>query len=284
MEVIGPMAATNTPNQLAPKRIFIVSDATGETAYRVVRAVLAQFKDVLIDLEWRQGIRSIPQIIEVVDQAAGVGGLIVHTLIVPEQRQVLLDESRKRGVECIDVIGPVLIHFSDWVQLEPLHQPGLTRQLDEDYFRRITALEFAVQHDDGRNAAELDKADLVLVGVSRTSKTPLSVYLAYRGWLVGNVPIILDMEPPPILFELPPRQVVALTLSPERLTRLRGERLRHLGLKGDYADPGHIRLEVQHALSLFAGAGWPVVNVTAKSIEESATEILSLVYQGDEAG
>jgi regulator of PEP synthase PpsR (kinase-PPPase family) len=174
-----------------------------------------------------------------------------------------------------------VMHFSNWIEREPLLQPGLTRQLDEDYFQRITALEFAVRHDDGRNAADLDKADLVLVGLSRTSKTPLSVYLAYRGWLVGNVPIIPNMDLPPILFDLPPKRVVGLAIRPERLTRLRGQRQRHLGVVGDYADPDSIRLEVQYAHSLFAKAGWPLVDVTAKSIEETATEIMSLVYRGE---
>ncbi len=273
--------------QGAPRVVLIVSDATGETVYRVVRAALAQFKDALVELRWRQGTRRADALSAVVEEAAQVGGLIAHSLVVPDLRQALLDESRRRGVECLDVIGPVLLHFSDWLGRQPLQQPGVTRQIDEDYFRRITAMEFAVQHDDGRNPDELAQADLVLVGVSRTSKTPLSMYFATRGWLVGNVPLVPGIDPPRILFDLPPERVIALTVRPERLTHLRGARQAWLRVSGPYTDPGSIREELRYARSLIARGGWQVVDMSVKSIEEAASEILGLVgadAQGNDLG
>jgi hypothetical protein len=189
----------------------------------------------------------------------------------------MLESSRAHGVECIDVIGPALLHLADWLGAEPIRQPGVIRQLGEDYFQRIDALEFAVQHDDGRNAHELDKADLVLVGVSRTSKTPLSVYFAHRGWMVGNVPIVPGIDVPPILFKLPPERIVALTVRRSKLLTLRSKRQDRLGVHGSYDDQDSITEELRYARSIFARGGWPVVDMSVKSIEEAATEILGLV-------
>lgn len=260
-----------------PHTVFIVSDATGETAYRVVRAALAQFKDSLVEVEWRRGVRTEDAVRAVVAEAAAAGGLLAHTLVVPELRRVLSEETRRQGVIWVDVMGPVLIHFEEWLEHEPAGQPGVTAQIDEDYLRRITALEYAVEHDDGRNPQDLSRADLVLVGVSRTSKTPLSIYLAYRGWLVGNVPVVPQIDLPDILFEQPRGKVVALTVRPERLLALRGVREQWMGVSGSYADPASIREELLLARRLYAEAGWPIVDMSAKSIEEAATEVLELV-------
>lgn len=257
--------------------VYIVSDATGETAYRVTRAALAQFKDTLIEMEWRQGTRTVERLCEIVKEAADTGGLIIHSFAVPEFREALLAESRSRGVPCVDVIGPVLMHFSDWLELDPANQPGITRSIDQEYFQRITALEFAVQHDDGRSAHELDRADLVLVGVSRTSKTPLSIYFAHRGWMVGNVPIVPGVPPPPILYDLPSSCVVALSIRPERLLALRGARQSALGMTGSYSDPSSVQEELRYARQIIARGGWPVVDMSVKSIEEAASEILQLI-------
>jgi regulator of PEP synthase PpsR (kinase-PPPase family) len=262
--------------------VHIISDATGETAYRVARAALAQFKDDVIDLDWNQGVRTPERIHEIVERAAAGGGLIIHSLVVPGLRQVLIEETRRHGVECVDVIGPVLMHFAEWLGRKPSQQPGITRRIGQEYFKRITAMEFAVEHDDGRKPDELDRADLVLVGVSRASKTPLSIYFAYRGWLVGNVPLVPGVEPPPILFELPPQRVVGLTLSQNRLTTIRTARQQWLGVSGAYGDKESIREELRFARSVFARGGWNVIDMSVKSIEEAATEILALIAPGEE--
>jgi regulator of PEP synthase PpsR (kinase-PPPase family) len=159
-----------------------------------------------------------------------------------------------------------------------LAKPGLLRQLDESYFDRIDAIEFTVRHDDGRNPDDLLQAKLVLVGVSRTSKTPLSIFLAYRGWRVANVPIIANLEPPPALFRVDRRRVVALTIQPHRLVDLRQARLNRMarGVSFDYARPDHIQQELDWADLVVRRGRWSVVDVTKKSIEETAAEIIAL--------
>jgi regulator of PEP synthase PpsR (kinase-PPPase family) len=260
-----------------PRVLYIVSDATGETAYRVTRAALTQFKDHLVDIRWRQGTRTVEQVKAVVCEAHQTSGLIVHSLVIPELRQAILDESRVQGVMIHDVIGPALMHLSDWLGDQPANQPAVLNQINESYFQRITALEYAVRHDDGRNAQELDRADLVLVGVSRTSKTPLSIYFAYRGWMVGNVPLVMGIEPPDILFKLPRSRVVALTVRADRLAALRSKRQRRLHMTGSYDSTDSIGDELRHAREIIARGGWPTVDMSIKSIEEAATEILELV-------
>ncbi|MBN1122442.1 MAG: kinase/pyrophosphorylase [Anaerolineae bacterium] len=260
-----------------PRVLYIVSDATGETAYRVTRAALTQFKDHLVDIRWRQGTRTVEQVKEIVCEAAQTNALIVHSLVIPELRQAILDESRIHSVTIHDVIGPALMHLSDWLEDQPAHRPAVLDQINESYFQRITALEYAVRHDDGRNAGELDRADLVLVGVSRTSKTPLSIYFAYRGWMVGNVPLVMGIEPPDILFKLPRSRVVALTVRADRLATLRSKRQNRLKMKGSYDSTDAIGDELRHAREIIARGGWPTVDMSIKSIEEAASEILELV-------
>ncbi len=260
-----------------PHVLYIVSDATGETAYRVTRAALTQFKDHLVDIRWRQGTRTVEQVKEIVCEAAQTNALIVHSIVIPELRQAILDESRIHDVPIHDVIGPALLHLSDWLGDQPAHRPAVLNQINESYFQRITALEYAVRHDDGRNAGELDRADLVLVGVSRTSKTPLSIYFAYRGWMVGNVPLVMGIEPPDILFRLPRSRVVALTVRADRLATLRSKRQRRLHMKGSYDSTDSIGEELRHAREIIARGGWPTVDMSIKSIEEAATEILEWV-------
>jgi len=165
--------------------------------------------------------------------------------------------------------------------VSPAEKPGLFHQLNEEYFRRIETMEFALHHDDGRRAHELPQAEIVLVGVSRTFKTPLSVYLAFKGWFVANVPIVLKTKPPPALFNLLHGRVFGLTIDPVRLAEFRRVRHERLGgATGEYAELDFVRREVEYALSIFRSQhGWPVVNVTDKPIEEIASEILALVGQ-----
>lgn len=257
------------------RTIFLVSDATGETAYRVMRSALRQFKDNLVVFEWRQGTRTVEQVEAIVEDAAAVDGMLAHSLVLPDLRQALLEKSRVRSVESVDVIGPAVMHLGEWLEREPSRQPGMIRQLDKDYFQRIDAVEFAVEHDDGRNTSDLDHADFVLVGVSRTSKTPLSMYFAFRGWLVGNVPLVPEIEPPDILFRL--SRVVALTISAGRLAKLRQEREEWMGVSGNYGDPVRIREELQWAQMVIARGGWPTIDMSVRSVEEAAIEILALV-------
>jgi regulator of PEP synthase PpsR (kinase-PPPase family) len=258
--------------------VYVVSDATGATARRVVEAALAQFSDALVTVEQVPGVVKAKEIKRLVKRAAKNGGTIVHTLAVPELRQVMLSEGRRRHVVTIDLMGPLVGRLSETLELSPLARPGLLRQLDKSYFDRIGAIDFAVRHDDGRNPDDLPSAELVLVGVSRTSKTPISIYLAYRGWRVANVPIITNLEPPVALSRMDRRRVVALTVQAERLVMLRQARMSRLtrGISLNYARVDHVQQELDWAELLLRRERWAVVDVTNKSIEECAAEIIDL--------
>jgi len=260
-------------------KIFAVSDATGKTANRVLNAALAQFGRDDVHVIRYGDVRSVDRIREIFDEAALVGGFIVHTLVSEELRMHMLDEGRKFNVTTIDLIGPLLIRLSDWFETQPIAKPGLFHVIDEEYDRRIEAVEFTVQHDDGRRTSELHLAEIVLVGVSRTSKTPLSMYLANRGWKVANVPLALGLEPPKNLFELPKRMVIALTIDPERLASLREVRAERLGTrKLGYADLETVRREMAYAYEIYdRRRDWPLLDMTAKPIEEAAAEIITIV-------
>lgn len=258
--------------------VYVVSDATGATARRVVEAALAQFEGAPVMMEQLPGVRTIKEVKHLVKQAAQNGGTIVHTLAVPELREVMLTEGRRRHVATIDLMGPLVSRLKDTLELAPLARPGLLRQLDESYLQRIDAINFTVQHDDGRNPDDLPQADLVLVGVSRTTKTPLSVFLAYRGWHVANVPLIANLEPPPALFQVEWGKVVALTIDVQRLVDLRQARANRMtkGISLEYAQRKYVQQELDWADLIVRRERWPVVDVTDKSIEESAEEVISL--------
>jgi [pyruvate, water dikinase]-phosphate phosphotransferase / [pyruvate, water dikinase] kinase len=258
--------------------VYVVSDATGATGRRVVEAALAQFSGAEVTIEQVPGVRDVEEVKQIVRQAARAGGTIVHTLVVPALRQAMLDAGRRHHVVTIDLIGPLVARLSETLELSPMAKPGLLRQIDESYFERIGAIDFAVQHDDGRNPADLPQADLVLVGVSRTSKTPISIFLAYRGWRVANVPIVADLEPPPPLFQVDRRRVIALTVEISRLVKLRQARQYRMarGMSLQYASVEHIQQELDWAELILRRERWPMVDVTNKSIEECAAEIIDL--------
>jgi regulator of PEP synthase PpsR (kinase-PPPase family) len=211
--------------------------------------------------------------------AAQEQGFIVHTFVSEELRRLILREGRNHNVTTIDLMGPLLARLSELLEEPPRSEPGLFNPFDPSYLARIEAIDFTVRHDDGRNPHELDQAEIVVVGVSRTSKTPLSFYLGYRGWKVANVPLALNVRPPRELFELPKQRVVGLIVRAERLSELRRVRAARIGTyaKG-YADLDYIHKEVEYAFQVFERRkDWPLVDVTAKSIEETAVEVLSLL-------
>jgi len=259
-------------------KVYIISDATGATGQRVVRAALAQFANAEVTVELKPGVRDVEEVRSLVKEAGQARGTIVHTLAVPELRQIMVEEGRMHHVVTIDLMGPLVARLSDALELAPLARPGLLRQLDESYLQRIEAIDFTVRHDDGRNPEELADAELVLVGVSRTSKTPISIFLAYRGWRVANVPVIADLDPPPALSRVDRSRVVALTIDPKRLMLLRKARASRMGrrLTLHYANLEHVQRELDWAELLLRRHRWATVDVTNKSIEESAAEIIAL--------
>lgn len=261
--------------------IFVVSDGTGRTAETALNAALTQFADVAVTIIRRPEVRTEEQVRRIVQEASDVEGFIAHTLVSQNLRKLIRKTGRLCNVETIDLLGPVLARLSEQFANSPSEKPGLFRQLNEDYFQRIESMEFAFRHDDGQRVHELSKAEMVLVGVSRTFKTPLSMYLAFKGWYVANVPIVMGIEPPPALFELPQERVFGLTMDPYRLSMLRRVRHEHLGgATGQYADFDYVRHELIHAVNVFGRRPeWTVIDVTNKPIEEIASEILSSIRQ-----
>lgn len=260
--------------------IYAVSDATGELAISVATAALRQYRQENIAVLRRGKTRNLDRVAKVVQEAKDSGGVIVFTLVSPELREGLLKLARENKVTAVDVMGPVMGAFSSYFDVAPSDQPGLKYQITGDYFRRNDAIEFAVKHDDGQGLETIDQADIVLLGISRTSKTPLSIYLAYRGFKTANIPIIRNVPPPRVLASLDRRKMVGLTVSPDKLSELRGTRLAKLGLPRteSYANIEFIREELAFAHQVFSELGGiPVIDVTLKAIEEVATEALSVL-------
>jgi regulator of PEP synthase PpsR (kinase-PPPase family) len=202
---------------------------------------------------------------------------MIYTLVNPELAEFLHDEAERHGLEALDLISPLILKLSEFLGMAPQEKPGLLHQLDAEYNKRVEAMNFAVKQDDGQELRNLDKADIVLVGVSRTSKTPLSMYLANKGYKVANVPLVKGIEPPRELFEIAPEKVVALIIDGRRLSEIRSNRLRHLrqSPRGSYADFDKIEEELDYSRQLFRrNPAWMLIDVTNRAIEETATEIL----------
>jgi regulator of PEP synthase PpsR (kinase-PPPase family) len=262
---------------------YVVSDGTGRTADLVLKTALAQFEGANLEIVIHPNIREAEQIIQVVREASDRQAFIVHTLVSDELRQTISQYGRQYNVETVDLIWPLLERLSRQLSSTPSEEPGLFRQINEAYFRRIETMEFAFHHDDGARIHELQRAEIVLLGVSRTFKTPLSIYLAFKGWFVANVPIILNMPMPESVYQIPPERVIALTTDPLRLSALRKTREEKLGgATGNYADVEHVREELIYARKLYQKQSkWPVIDVSSKPIEEIATEILNHIKPKD---
>lgn len=262
------------------RRVFIVSDATGDTCDMVVRAALSQFQGTEVLLERYSHVRTEQQITAILQRAADVSGVVVYTMVSIELRQKMLAAGLQVGVPTLDILGPILTRLSHHLELSPLATPGLFRHLDQAYFKRLEAVDFTVAHDDGMGSDTLAQAEIVLVGVSRTSKTPVSLYLSFRGWKVANVPIVTGLDLPPQLFQIDPRRIVGFTIDPPALRTLRlvREKRMRAGMLGAYVNEDEIRREIDAAAALFRTHGWPVLNVTMKAIEETSTEVMQTIF------
>ena len=247
--------------------IFVVSDATGETAERMVRSALVQFEGEPASVVRRGHVRTREQLRAVVQESAGRRALIIHTLVSNELRRLMLPECRSHGVDAMDLMGPMLDRLATHLRLTPKEKPGLFKQLVEAKSRQVEAVDFAFRHDDGQNADELGRAEAVLVGVSRTMKTPTTLYLAYQGWFVANVPIIPEIPLPPTLLSLPSERVMCLVMEANRLVELRRVRADHLAMPAkSYTSLAHIRNELRYSRRLCGIHGWRQVDVTGKSV------------------
>lgn len=267
------------------KVIYVVSDSTGETAERVTRATLLQFPDHQVRLKVERRVRDRRGLSTILEAAAAQNAMVVFTLVRPELRDHFHQEAALLKVRYVDVIGSLISQIGHYLQADPVNIPSAEMPLSPEYFRRVEAIEFAVKSDDGKEPRNLRKADLVVVGVSRTSKTPLSTYLAGRGLKVANVPLVLDVEPPSELYELPGYRVVGLTIDVDQLMDIRRQRLQQLGMPPDanYGLRDHVKAELEYAHAIFrAHPEWMVVDVTNCAIEETATIILDVLKEREE--
>jgi hypothetical protein len=267
------------------KVIFVVSDSTGETAERVTRAALLQFPDHNIRLKLERRVRDRRGLSAILERACAQGAMVVFTLVRPELREHFNEHATRLGVRHVDVIGALIGQVGAFLEADPVNIPTAEMPLSEEYFRRVEAIEFAVKSDDGKEPRNLRKADLVLVGVSRTSKTPLSTYLAGRGFKVANVPLVLGVEPPEELDDVPGYRVVGLTVDVDQLIDIRRQRLQQLGMPPDanYGLRDHVKAELDYAHGIFRKhPEWMVVDVTNCAIEETATIILESLRERDE--
>ena len=261
--------------------IYIISDGTGETAATMIRAALVQYADKEIQMVRCKNIRTEAQVEPLVEEAFERKAIIVYTVVSQQLRSKIHELASTKGIPCIDLLGPLLGTLDTYFGVNTNQpQAGILRAVDEQYYKRIEAIEYTVKHDDGKTFSELDKADIVLVGISRTSKTPLSIFLSHKGWKVANIPLVLNTPLPQQLFEVDQRKIVGLIIDIESLQRIRKNRLEKFGQDpgGEYASLSHIANEIEYAHQIFKqNKRWPVFNVTERALEETATEITRIV-------
>lgn len=260
--------------------IWVISDGSGSTAERVLQASLVQFGHENVKVERIPDVRTSEQIKRIVNTAAKRKGLVAYTLVSPQLRKEIATRANELSVPTVDLLGPLLTSLTTFLAAPPESKPGLLGELDHHYFKRIDAVGFTVKHDDGHGLHDLRKADVVIVGVSRTSKTPLSMYLAYnKGLLVANIPIILGLDPPVQLFKIDQKKVVGLTINPDLLISLRQTRLAQLAHADiNYGEAQHVIEELTYSHQIFReNPKWSVINITGKAIEEMANEVCSLL-------
>lgn len=261
------------------KTIFVLSDSLGETAEAVARACVSQFDKEVIDIVRIPYINSESQIEDALEETALKGGVLCHTIVSESFRSYLHLRAAQLGVVAVDILGPMLSAVGSISASEPRLTPGMVHKLDQEYFKKVEAIEFAVKYDDGKNPAGFSKADIVIIGVSRTSKTPLSMYLAYKKIKAANLPLVPEVPVPQELFAIPPKKIVGLIIDPYKLNTIRSERLRAMGLGSNatYADINRINDELDFAKGIMRRIHCPVLDVSNKSIEETAALVLEIV-------
>ena len=256
--------------------VFVISDATGETAEKVVRAALLQFSGVAVQIRMYTRVRLEAEMRSIVNRAKQIHALVVFTVVSNAHREMLRALCDDENVESVDLIGALMAKLAGFLGEQPRGVPGLLHTISDEYFRRIEAVEFTVRNDDGKEPRNLPKADLVLVGISRTSKTPLSTFLAQKGYKVSNVPLVLGIAPPEELFQINQEKIFGLTIKPEALSQIRQVRLKHMGMPADtsYGQRDHIAQEIAYAQQIFREhPGWPIIDITGKAVEETAADI-----------
>jgi len=263
--------------QRVNKIIYVVSDSTGGTAERVIRAALSQFYDEDVRIHRLCQIRCQDDIHQAMAVAVNEPGLIAYTLVERQLAETVERIAEEHSLQTVDLLSGLIYSLARYLGSESQEKPGLLHRIDTDYHKRVEAVNFTVKHDDGQETRYLHKADLVLVGVSRSSKTPLSMYLAHKGYKVANVPLVKGIDPPEELFQIDQQKIVALVIDPKRLVEIRTSRLLNMGqsTRGSYADFEQVEEELAYCKKLYRRhPEWMVINVTNKSVEEAASDIL----------
>ncbi len=261
--------------------VHLVSDSTGETLNAMAKAVTARFDGVIPIEHIYALVRSKKQLDRVLEEIAAAPGVVLHTLVDRELRAALEEGCRRLDMPQIGALDPLVAALSRYLGAALSTRVGAQHALDHDYFNRMSALDFAISHDDGQGHGDLEQADVVLVGVSRTSKTPTCIYLAHRGIRAANVPLVPGAEPPESLSRLRNPLVVGLTVSPDRLVQIRKNRLMGLGehRQSAYVDQEAVREETVRARRMFEKRGWPTIDVSRRSVEETAAAVVNLLNE-----
>lgn len=261
--------------------IYIISDGTGETAMTMTRAALVHYANHDLNIVRCKNIRTEAQVDSAVEEAFQKKAIIIHTVVSRQLRRHLQDKAASVGLQQVDLIGPLLGELDQFLEeTDSKKEAGLLHSVDEKYYKRMEAIEFTVKHDDGKLLTDLDKSDIILVGISRTSKTPLSLFLSHKGWKVTNIPLVPGTPLPEELFKVDQRKIIGLIIEPDSLQKIRKNRLERIGQDtgGEYARLDKIYEEIDYAKELFSkNKRWPVFNVTERALEETATEITRII-------
>ena len=262
--------------------LYILSDSIGETGEIVVQAAMSQFEATTMDIRRKPYIRSTEQIDVILKEAAKTKSAIIYTLVRSDLKSFLECNATQLGLIHVDIMGPVISALSTISHAPPRNEPGLIRKVDEAYFAKIEAIEFAIKFDDGKEPRGLLQADIVVTGVSRASKTPLCMYLAHKGIKAANMPLIKDIPPPPELFQVSPHKVIGLIIKPAQLFEIRRERLKTMGLQQStpYANMERIVEELDYAQRIMRKIGCLILDVTNKATEETAARVMEFHRKG----
>lgn len=265
--------------------IYIISDSVGETAEHVARAAAGQFKNSSFEVKKYPYMDDALRIQEILEEAITRKSILVFTTVLEPIRLQITQFCKEHHLPFIDVMSPLIHAFKHFLGEEPVNEPGTIHKLDEKYFNRVEAVEFAVKYDDGKDPRGVKKADVVILGVSRTSKTPLSMYLAHKNIKVANIPLVPEVPVPKEVYEISPKKIVGLKTSPHKLNEIREERLKALGLTSNaiYANMDRINEELVYAEEIMKKIGCPVIDVSSKAIEETANIILQILMEQEEA-
>lgn len=264
--------------------IYVLSDSIGETAENIARAAVSQYDQENVEIIRIPYVRTVEQIEEILEEVVQRSGIICYTLVTGEVRDKLSQLTIEKNIIAVDLMGPILKAVGTITQTHPRMRPGMVHKLDQDYFERVAAIEFAVKYDDGKNPSGFLKADIVIIGVSRTSKTPLSMYLAHKRVKAANLPLVPEVPLPDELFQIPSHKIVGLIIDPYKLNSIRTERLRTMGLNSDanYAALNRIAEELDYAKAIMRKLHCPIIDVSAKAIEETTNRILEIVGRNKE--